>query len=573
MSVRHFFLLMAILALLVLPRPTSAEAVRDRLIADFELLDYRGKSQSLAEFQDAKLLVVAFLGTECPLAKHYGRKLGDLASEFRDRGVAFIGIDANVQDSLTEIAAYARRYEIDFPILIDREQQVADAFGATRTPEVFVLDAQRVVRYHGRVDDQLGINVAKLEPQRADLVTALEELLAGKSVSLPETPTPGCLIGRQRKVEPQGEITYAGHVAAILNRRCVECHRDGEIAPFPLMTYDNVLGWEATIAEVIQEGRMPPWTANPEFGHFRNDARLTDAERETVLTWIRNGSPQGDPALTPPAPQFVSGWRIPEPDVVIPMRDEAYDVPATGVVDYQYFPVDPGFTEDKYIVAAQARPGNPEVVHHIIAYLQPPGEEKKGLGHLLIGYAPGSVPLTLPEGVAIRVPAGSKLLFELHYTPNGYAQSDRSEIALKFVDQSEVQRLAGGSELIEHRLNIPPHTADHVVTAEKKVPRDALLISMTPHMHLRGKSFRYEAFFPDGRHEVLLDVPRYDFNWQLRYELAEPMLLPKGTKLKATAVYDNSADNPNNPDPEKTVHWGQQSWDEMMIGFMTYVTP
>ncbi len=554
-------------------RAQGGIAVNGPAISDFTLVDYRGNPQSLETLGAGPVTVVAFLGTECPLAKHYGQRLSELAEQYRNRGVSFVGIDANVQDSLKEIAAYARKHNVSFPILIDRDQHVADLFGAVRTPEVFVLDANRIVRYHGRVDDQFAINVQRPVPQRQDLTLAIDELLDGQAVTVSQTPVSGCLIGRKRQTEPHGDITFTAHVAPILFQRCAECHRAGEIAPFPLLTYDDVMGWEDMIAEVIQERRMPPWNANPEFGHFANDARLSAKERDTLLTWIANGCPQGDPSLMPPAPEFTPGWRIPKPDVVITMRDKPYDVPATGVVDYQYFAVDPGFTEDMYMVAAQARPGNSEVVHHIIAYLQSPGEKKKGLGNLLIGYAPGAVPLTFPEGAAVLIPKGSKLLFELHYTPNGVAQSDRSEIGLKFVDKAQVKRLAGGSEVIEHDLNIPPQTSDHVVTAEKKVPADVLLISLTPHMHLRGKSFRYEAFYPDGTSEVLLDVPDYDFNWQLRYELAEPKLLPRGTRIKGTAVFDNSSDNPNNPDPDKKVHWGQQSWDEMMIGFMTYVTP
>ena len=256
------------------------------------------------------------------------------------------------------------------------------------------------------------------------------------------------------------------------------------------------------------------------------------------------------------------------------MRDEPFDVPATGVVDYQHFEVDPGFTEDKFVTSVEARPGNPEVVHHIIAYLKVPGEKKKrGLGAMLVAYAPGAMPLVFPEGAAALVPKGSTFIFELHYTPNGFAQSDRSYFGMTFTDEKNVNRLIGGGEAMNPEFEIPPGESDYVVTSTERARKDITLLSLTPHMHLRGKSFRYELRYPDGREENLLDVPKYDFNWQLRYELAEPLHVPKGSVLTCTAVYDNSEENPNNPDPTRTVTWGEQSWDEMMIGFFNYMTP
>jgi peroxiredoxin len=561
---------------LVIPAVAAADAESSigRAIEAISLPDYHGQLRSLDEFGEARAIVVAFLGTECPLARHYGRRLGELAAEFEERGVVFLGVDSNVQDSLTEIAAYANRYEIPFPILVDPRQQVADLLGAERTPEVFVLDQNRIVRYRGRVDDQYGIGVQKEAPQRRDLADALEQMLDGQPVTVTRTPTVGCLIGREREIEPHGKITYSSHIADILNRRCVECHRDGQIAPFSLATYDDVEGWEAMIAEVVQEGRMPPWSANPAHGTFRNDARLTDQEKQQLLTWIENGCPLGDPAAVPEPPQFADGWRIPQPDQVIYMADEPFDVPATGVVDYQHFLVDPQWDEDRYIVAAEARPGNTEVVHHIIAYVRVPGEERRrSLGSMLIGYAPGSPPLEYPEGTAIFVPRGAQLLFELHYTPNGYAQSDRSYIGLTFTDKKNVKQVVRGAHVAEGEFEIPPHVSDHLVEADRPLEREIDLLTLTPHMHVRGKAFRFTAHYPDGREEILLDVPRYDFNWQLRYELAQPKRLPAETVLHCQARYDNSSENLNNPDPEATVTWGEQSWEEMMIGFYTFTTP
>jgi hypothetical protein len=374
-------------------------------------------------------------------------------------------------------------------------------------------------------------------------------------------------------MEPTGEVTYSKHIAPIFQARCAECHRPGEIAPFPLLSYDDAMGWEETILEVIADNRMPPWLANPKHGKFKNDARLSDEEKELIGAWVKNGSPEGDKADLPEPRQFAEGWRHREPDQVVRMNDKPFDVPAEGVVDYQYYVVDPGWTEDKYIVSAEARPDNRAVVHHIIAYVIGPGVDphEDHDRRMLVGYAPGSPPTVVGEGRAIRIEAGSKLLFEMHYTPNGVAQSDLSYIGVTFTDPEKVKSLVEGRAAINPRFEIPPQADNHEVVAKYKSRRNELMLRMMPHMHLRGKSFRYEAIYPDKSREVLLDVPAYDFNWQLSYELAKPKLLPKGTEVVCTAVYDNSANNPSNPDPGKAVHWGQQSWDEMMIGFFDVV--
>jgi peroxiredoxin len=554
--------------LLAAPAPTIGSQ-----IDDFTLRDYRGRERSLKDFGEAKVVVVAFLGVECPLAKLYARRLEQLQQEFADQGVEFIGIDSNRQDSVTELADYARSQEVTFPLLKDPNNEVADLFGAERTPQAFVLDQSRAIRYAGAIDDQYGIGVQRKQPAERYVADAVSELLAGKPVSRPAAAAVGCQIGRASKTPPTGEITYAKHIAPIFQRRCVECHRPGEIAPFPLLSYDDVLGWEETILEVIADNRMPPWLANPKHGEFKNDARLTDDEKELIKTWVKNGSPEGDKADLPEPPKFAEGWRYREPDQVIYMDDKPFDVPAEGVVDYQYYVVDPKWEEDKYIVAAEARPDNRAVVHHIIAYLIAPGVDPRE-DHdrrMLVGYAPGSPPTVVGEGLAIHVEAGSKLLFEMHYTPNGVAQSDLSYIGVTFTERDRVRNFVNGRAAINHKFEIPPQVANHEVVAKYRSREDELLLRFMPHMHLRGKSFRYEAIYPDDSREVLLDVPAYDFNWQLSYELAQPKRLPKGTQVVCTAHYDNSAGNPSNPDPNKAIHWGQQSWDEMMIGFFDVI--
>lgn len=547
-----------------------------RQIAAFELRDVYGKLHRLADYDAHDLLVVVFLGTDCPLVKLYGPRLAELAEEYAPRGVAFIAVNSNRQDTVTKAGHYARRHGIEFPVLKDPDNKVADRFGATRTPEVFVLDHRRAVRYHGRIDDQYGIGFQWAEPRRRDLAAALDELLAGEVVSVPTTPLAGCLIGRVPRVEPHGDVTYSNQIARLFNRRCVECHREGEIAPFPLTSYGEAVGWAEMIREVVNERRMPPWFADPAHGHFANDARLTGDELELINQWVAHGAPEGDPAELPEPPQFVEGWRIPEPDLVFYMSDEPFTVAAEGVVDYQYFTIDPGFSEDVWIQAAEARPGNAAVVHHHVAYFVPPGGQTRGISQVqrqIAGYAPGTQPFIFPEGVAMRIPAGSKIVFQMHYTPVGTVQQDRSYVGLVLADPATVRRELRGEMSGNVTFRIPPGDPCHEVTAGRTFRRDTVLLNLAPHMHLRGRSFRFELEHPDGHREILLDVPHYDFNWQLRYDLAEPRLIHKGSRLHCYATFDNSEDNPANPDPTKEVTFGEQTWEEMMVGVFQTVEP
>lgn len=572
--------LVALLVFLFLaPVAHAADSPLGRQVENFELQDFRGTHHALSDYQDHKLVVLAFLGTECPLAKLYGPRLATLAQEYEPQGVQFLGINANVQDSLTEIAAYARRHAIEFPILKDTANRLADSLGAVRTPEVFVLDAERVVRYWGRIDDQYGIGYVRSEPQRNDLKQALDELLAGKEVTTPVTPSVGCHIGRIRKPQPNTSVTYSNQIARILQNHCVECHREGEIAPFALTEYEEVVGWAEMIQEVVREGRMPPWHASDEYGQFENTRRLTSEEKELIYAWVRAGAPQGDPNDLPPQQTFVTGWQLPRlPDFVAPITAEPFRVPAAGEVRYQYFQIDPGFEEDKWVSAIEIQPGNRAVVHHVLMFAGSPedvGEVFRGGAHGYHGaYVPGQRVQPYPPGMARRIPAGSRLIFQVHYTPTGSEQLDQSRVGMIFVDPATVQYEVRTASALNSDLRIPPHEANYrAEAAGPRFPANARLLALAPHMHLRGKSFRYEAVLPGGNRITLLEVPRYDFNWQTAYRLAEPMELPAGTRMHCIAHFDNSAENLNNPDPTQTVRWGDQTWDEMMIGYYDYVVP
>ncbi len=579
---RTLVVLLAVLVTSGLGTTVSAapnDPLLGRRIEDFSLRDYRGKSFALSQFSEAKLVVVAFLGTECPLAKLYAPELQRLSDEFAGDGVQFLAVNSNRQDSITEIAAHAKTHDLSIPVLKDVGNKVADQFRAARTPEVFVLDGEQRVVYHGRIDDRYGRGWARDEARRHDLRVAIEELVAGKKVSVPSTEPIGCFIGRVGKPKADAAVTYSNQISRLLQKRCVECHREGEVAPFALESYDEVAGWAETMLEVVEENRMPPWHANPDHGDFANDRSLPEAERELLRRWVKDGAPEGNPAELPEPRTFVDGWRLPvEPDLVIPMRAEPFRVQAEGEVAYQYFRVDPEFTEDKFVRMAEVVPGDRQVVHHVLVLIKPPGGAKPDeLRNWIAAYVPGAEPGAFPEGMAKRIPAGSELVFQVHYTPVGSERLDLSKVGFVFADPADVKELVVTQAAANRRIRIPAGAAEHVELAtyprRGRSPRDAELLALMPHMHLRGKAFRYEAVLPNGTRRVLLDVPQYDFNWQTRYELAKPFELPTGSRIECRAVYDNSDGNVWNPDPAKVVGWGDQTDDEMMIGYFDVAVP
>jgi peroxiredoxin len=545
-------------------------------IEDFELRDYRGASRKLSDWKDAKLVAVVFLGVDCPLAKLYAPRLGELAREFDGQGVQFVGINSNQNDAITEIDRYARAHQIPFPILKDVGNEIADRFGAARVMEVFLLDQTRSVRYRGRIDDQFTVSLHRLKASRRDLAVAIEELLDGRPVSVPETEASGCLISRVVVQPAKGSVTYSKDVAPILQRHCQVCHRPGQIGPFALTNYKEAAGWAAMIDEVVGQGRMPPWHADPKHGKFANDPRLSDREKELIAAWARDGAPEGDPADLPARPTFSEEWAIGTPDLVISLP-EPFKVPADGVVDYQFIEVDPGFKTDVWVKAAEIRPSNRAVVHHCNVFLRPPGSTGDfgapgTLGSVCFAeIAPGTPAMILPDGMAKRIPAGWKLVFVMHYTPIGKVQQDQTSIGLILADAKAVKKEVATHLLLDANLSIPPGVAEHRVEHTERFTDDVLLLAFWPHMHVRGKSFRYEAEYPDGSTEILLNVPRWDFAWQNRYVLAEPKRLPAGTVMHCIAVYDNSENNPANPDPNVSVHTGPQSWDEMFNGYFEVV--
>lgn len=363
--------------------------------------------------------------------------------------------------------------------------------------------------------------------------------------------------------------TFYADVLPILEKRCQECHRPGAMAPMPLLTYQQARPWAKAIRTAVSSRKMPPWLADPCCGKFANDRSLAPQERDSLIQWVDNGAPEGlRPAQHSPK-SWQESWNLPsQPDLVLQVK-QAFPVPAKGELEYQYFVVPTGFREDRWVSAVEARPNVPGVVHHSVVYVREPGDTwTKGptKADILTIYAPGSSPDVLPPGMAKLVKAGSDLVIETHYTPNGKAAREQTRVAMIFAKNVPEKRVLT-LQMDSSTFRIPPGERDYRVTVWGTLPNDALLVSMYPHMHLRGKSFEFLRIRDDGQPEVLLRVPAYDFYWQISYRLTRPLLLKKGTRLEWIAVYDNSRNNPRNPDPTVEVRYGHQSWEEMMVGF------
>jgi hypothetical protein len=538
------------------------------------MVDLRGNARTLADYASAKLRVVAFIAAECPVANLYVPVLVEMEKSYRAQGVQFLAVYPQANDSVDEIAVHGYDRGIPFPILKDRDAYLADELGIKRVPTVCVIDQKGMLRYRGRIDDQVGVGTRRPKATKSELRDAIDSLLRDQDPAVTQTNVDGCIIQKDSAPLIDGEVTFTKDVAKILQNKCEECHRPGRIGPFTLSSYDDAFDWADQIKEVVINRQMPPWHADERFGHFLNDRRLTDQERQTLLTWVDTGKKKGNDADLPPAKEWVEGWEMGKPDVVLTIP-QPQSIPASGVVPYRYIIVPTGFTEDKWVVAAEGKPGNPAIVHHIIVYLMSPEKpdpfrEGDGEMNVLTEWAPGNGPVQAAPGTALRVPKGATLLLEMHYTPNGTEQTDQSMVGIRF-SPNPPERIIRANLFANELIRIPARDPHHRESRLYTFREDSRILALLPHMHWRGKHFEYIATYPDGKKERLLSVPRWDFNWQTGYWFREPIRVPKGTTVEAIATWDNSANNLANPDPNRDVTWGLQTWEEMMVGWMYYV--
>jgi len=557
--------------------PADGPARIGEVVADLRFKDIRGLVRAAADLGPRRAYVLVFVTTDCPLVRRALPKLVEFDAAYRDRDVQFVAVNVGAGDSLKDMAAQAIEFGAPFPFVKDEGLACTTRLGIERTPEVAVFDDGWRLVYRGRIDDQERLGGTRPQPTRRDLALAIDAVLAGEAVAVATTPVDGCRItSPPDDDEPGPAPTYHADVAPILARRCVSCHREGTAAPFALRTHADAAAHAEMLAEVVRDERMPPWGAHPAYGTFQNDPSLSREEKRTLLRWVRTGRAEGTPPAAgeladapPPAPD-PGGWRIGEPDLVISMA-EPQEVPATGYVPYRYVVLPHVFLRETWIEAVEIRPDNPGVVHHCnMAYVTAGGA---GADTFITGHVPGGQPLDLGHfdtGVAYRVPAFAGLVLQIHYTTTGRPETCRISVGLRFPRRPIEKRLH--HVLFDPRdLAIPPGDGGHAVEASTTLADDVTLLGMFTHMHVRGKDMTFFTEPPGGLRKTLLMIPAFNFDWQLGYECAPGTVrLPAGSVLGAVAHYDNSAFNPYNPDPARTVPYGDQTYDEMFNGYVFF---
>jgi len=550
-----------------------------RFVSDVEFQDIAGKSHRLSEFKDRPAIVIAVTSTSCPLSKKYLPTLGQLEAQYHTRGVAFVYVNATETDKAADIQAAIKDNDLKGLYSHDGESRLLAELHAKTTTECFVLDRSRTLIYRGAIDDQYGIGYSIETPRQRYLAKALDATLGRQSLEVAATTAPGCELGLAAPAQATS-VTYHAQIARIVRTHCIECHRDGGVAPFSLATAEDVIAHGPMIKQVVERGVMPPWfAAKPGPGQpsqWLNDRSLPESDKQQLLGWLASKHPLGDPSDAPSARDFSSGWMIGQPDAIYQFA-KPVGVKATGVMSYQNIVVETELPEERWVQAIEIQPGVRDVVHHVLVMVTDGDrsrgdEDEEGRGGFWAAYVPGNSYRIFDAGYAKRLPKGAKLRFQMHYTPNGKAAEDVTKMGVVFAKeppQHEV-RVAG---IVNPRLSIPAGAENHREEALLRLPFDVELLGFMPHMHLRGKACRYEVGTDSANARMLLDIPRYDFNWQLVYRPTEPIALTQGQTIRFTAWYDNSKNNLANPDPTKTVRWGNQTFDEMHLGYIEYVQP
>jgi peroxiredoxin len=544
----------------------SAQPLR---VDNFMLVDQDLASHELYRLSDKPAIVLITQMNGCPISRSQAPAYKELQQQFAAKGVEFMMLNSATQDSREAIQKEAKEAGYDMPVLMDANQLVGESLGVQRTAEVYVINPKTwQVVYHGPVDDRSDYGGGQKKVEHRFAADALDSLLAGKPVQTASLASKGCLIDFPAKAKPT-KISYAHDVAPILEKNCVSCHQKGSIGPFSMDNYAMVKGFAPMIREVIRTDRMPPYNADPHVGKFSDNKNLSPQDAKTLVHWIEDGSPRGEGADPLAAKQHIAQeWPLGKPDLVLEVP--AYTIPATGVVDYQRPYVKNPLTEGKWIRASTIKVEQRQGVHHLLTgYMkdiptagQTANESRWGSS--VGGYAVGAESEVAPTNVGTYLPAGGAIGMQAHYTPFGKEVVDHSKIGLYFYKAGETPKMVmHNSVVVDNSIVIPAGEARHKEIAYLEFPHDALLYSAFPHAHYRGYASDLWIRYPDGKEKLLLSLPRYDFNWQRDYTFSEPVKVPAGSKLVVHFIYDNSKENPANPDSTKTVVWGDQSWEEM----------
>jgi len=575
MRSRNFTCLMLVLFLAIgLASSASAEKTEPveigSQIKELTFKDIRYLPRSLDDLGDRKAYVVMFTNTTCPLVKRYLPTIKRLDEKYGE-DVQFVLMNVGPGDSIIDMSEFAVEHEISFPSVKDDDGSCVKKLGVTRTPEVVVLDADHRIRYRGRINDQYRIGGALPKATNEYLIDAIDALLAGDEVKVKQTTVDGCLITAPNEAEIEEQVTFAEHIEPIIRKHCAECHRDGTEAPFALTTFDEVSAQGEMLVEVVTDGRMPPRFTSHRFEEFTNLRGMTSLEKDMLTKWVANDMPRGsygDKSPPPPIEPLKESWVIGKPDLVLTMV-ETHHLPADGYIDYKYVTLPHVFAKDTWVQAIQILPDNPRVVHHCNLLTIPVGANWRKAA-FVTGKVPGSGPLTLADGVAQKIPAGSVLAMQIHYTSTGKEESSQISVGFRFA-REKVKKEFRHVLINSNDFEIPPGDGNHKVTSARTLDQATHGFGLFTHMHLRGKDMTYLAHYPDGKTETLLIIPNYNFDWQMGYRWKpHTKRFPAGTKFEVVAHFDNSTFNPFNPDPKDTVREGQQTYHEMMYGFYFY---
>ncbi|MBE2286100.1 MAG: redoxin family protein [Prosthecobacter sp.] len=552
-----------------------------RMVDDIALKTVDGKDIKLSQASGKNGLVIALFSADCPISGKLAPETVRLEKDLAAEGVNLLLVNAPPGQKNEQVVKFVADHGFKAKVALDAEGILSRALAATTTTEVFLLDASRTLIYRGALNDQYGLGYAKDEARHHYLRNAVATMMRGQSLNVSATSAPGCALDSSTQSAAMAvPVTYHRDIARIMQAHCVECHHSGGVGPFALDTYEAVIEHSGMIRKQVERGAMPPWFAAPLEGvahsPWANDRSLSKRDRDDLLAWLASDRPKGDVADAPKPRTFPGEWSIGKPDAIIAVA-KPISIKAEGTMPYQHATVTTEFAQDRWVRGYEILPSAREVVHHVIVSVFEKGQKVRGGGEegaegYWAAYVPGNTKQIYPEGFARKLPAGATVRFQIHYTPNGKAVQDTMRLGLLFAKEPP-KYVVHTTALPNPRLNIPAGRANHVETAQRKLPVDLNAMAWMAHMHVRGKAFKFEAISPEGKSETLLDIPRYDFNWQLRYDYAMPRFLPRGTTIKITATYDNSAANPANPDPAKNVRWGQQTFDEMMIGYVEHYTP
>lgn len=541
-------------------------------VTELKFTDIRGLDRELKDLGQHKAYVFVFTNTTCPLVRKYLPILKQMESELRSEDVLFVSVNVGPQDTIRDMAAQAVDLDVPFHFVKDRDESCVRALGASKTPEVVLLDQDFSVRYRGRIDDQMRMGGSKPKPSREDLREAIREVLAGQPVTTSQTEVDGCIISPVARADSSGEVTWSSEIALLVHEKCTNCHRPGTAAPFPLMTRDDVASNATMIKDVVVKESMPPWYATRTHGRFQNDTALSSEQKQKMTAWIAAGCPSGDLSAAPVFKEVVeSEWRIGKPDLIVTMAEE-HTIPATGFVAYKYVVLPQLFFADTWVEAFEIKPLNPSIVHHCnMAYATKDGANNETF---ITGYVPGGQPMDLGKfdnGVAYRIPAGAVLGLQIHYTTVGTVQKGKIQVGLRF-PKREIRKRLHHFVLDPRGWEIPPNEPAFRIESSHTLKHNANLLGLFTHMHVRGRDMTFYADQASKPTETLLQIPNYNFEWQLGYELKPgERNFEKGTKVRAVAHFDNSPFNPYNPDPKVPVRYGPQTVDEMFNGFVFYV--